>query len=944
MLRSFIGVSGRIATCAAAGLLAAAGSRAAGEDIYFHRTISELKITEGRLPTDEDPEPTPGSSSSLRLRPAIQPYAVTDGGGEVYIDRHMADRLGFVGRGGGDLDILEPGDVVAFRVPGRREIAGRLFAPKVGGRGMEVVSFKADPPPPQDDARDVFARAKRGHYGRLLARDLPGAEWFRQQAREAEALTPAGPADVRAEAPLEGRANDLERTFDLFSASRAVDENLQLDRPLTPPGAQSDLPTQAGRVKTEGLKGITVAAIDWAARIKGRTPTLDPLAKNIPADQHAVFLPDLRAAAAILAEVHGDSLPVLGLIETRSEDNGVQRRYERQLGVSLADLGRFAVEGEIKSLAITGSDPYLPSGTDLAVLIETGAPDKLRALLKARLDDARRADTRDAGGEIDGVRYDGARTPDRSLCAYVATLGRTVVVTNSPAQLARLVETAHGKTPALAGEPEYVFFRDRYPRGDADESALLVLTDATIRRWCGPRWRIGSSRRVRAAAALGEVQARNLPRIVIEETKGVTPQAPAGSIDLGRLELTRSGVRSETFGTLAFQTPIVELPLSEVDAQEAEAYARWRDTYQQNWRGVFDPIAVRFAARPDRLAADVSVMPLIVGTEYRPFLELVGTAKIAPGAGDPHPGSLAHAVMALDVGSRPLRQGGDLIANLTRVPQQVALGWIGGSAALYLDDDPFWKELAEAPRPGDYLEEHGDRLPLAAHVAVTSSAKLALFLTGLRAFIDQSAPNLTVWENGEHKGRRYVRVTEAEGALPNNGRPRFSLYYYASPRSLTLSLNEDVVRRSIDRQEEKVKAGDEGDPWPGKSLALRVSELGFEALGVSARDPYRDELRLRSWGNLPVLNEWKRLFPDRDPVALHEAAWGATLVDPGGGRYVWNARWATMESTALGHPGEPKPWHETNNPLGRIASAELGLSFEEGGLRATTTVRLKPKP
>jgi hypothetical protein len=42
--------------------------------------------------------------------------------------------------------------------------------------------------------------------------------------------------------------------------------------------------------------------------------------------------------------------------------------------------------------------------------------------------------------------------------------------------------------------PEYKFFRSRSERGE-DETAFLLLSDATIRRWTGPRWRIASSRR-----------------------------------------------------------------------------------------------------------------------------------------------------------------------------------------------------------------------------------------------------------------------------------------------------------------------------------------------------------------------------------------------------------------------------------------------------------------
>ena len=407
-------------------------------------------------------------------------------------------------------------------------------------------------------------------------------------------------------------------------------------------------------------------------------------------------------------------------------------------------------------------------------------------------------------------------------------------------------------------------------------------------------------------------------------------------------------MRSETYGTLTFLTPIAELPLAEVDRDEGEAYGRWRDTYQQNWRGIFDPIALRLSVGRGRLAADVTIMPLIAGSTYQPFLELAGAAEFAADAGDPHRQSLAHAIMALDLKSKLLGQGGDMISNLVHVPQQVALGWLGRSVALYLDDDPFWADLVRAEKRQDFLSAQVSRLPIGAHAEVTDGVKLALFLAGLRAFIDQSAPNLTTWENREHLGQRYVRIAEAPGARPAANGSRFALYYYASPRSLTVSLVEAVVHRAIDRQHGKVESipepGPGPGPWLGKSAALQVSRRGFEALGSAGRTELRDQLQARSWNNLPILNEWKRLFPDRDPVALHEAVWGTTLVDPGGGRYVWNARWDTMESTVFGHPGEPKPGHEFNNPVSRLDTASLGFNFEDGGLRARTEVELRPNP
>jgi hypothetical protein len=98
------------------------------------------------------------------------------------------------------------------------------------------------------------------------------------------------------------------------------------------------------------------------------------------------------------------------------------------------------------------------------------------------------------------------------------------------------------------------------------------------------------------------------------------------------------------------------------------------------------------------------------------------------------------------------------------------------------------------------------------------------------------------------------------------------------------------------------------------------------------RDEYQTRLQLLAWNNLPVLNEWKRLYPDKDPVKLHEALWGTRLFCPGGGTYAWNDKWHTMESTVFGHPGEPRAG--SANPLSALIAGNLGVSFENQGLSA----------
>ena len=90
------------------------------------------------------------------------------------------------------------------------------------------------------------------------------------------------------------------------------------------------------------------------------------------------------------------------------------------------------------------------------------------------------------------------------------------------------------------------------------------------------------------------------------------------------------------------------------------------------------------------------------------------------------------------------------------------------------------------------------------------------------------------------------------------------------------------------------------------------------------------------WVNPPILNEWKRLYPDQDPVAVQRAGMGGlALVGSGGGRYVWIDRWQTMELIVYGHPGEPKTGPDVPPALIDFAHASFGLTFENQGLRAS---------
>ena len=225
------------------------------------------------------------------------------------------------------------------------------------------------------------------------------------------------------------------------------------------------------------------------------------------------------------------------------------------------------------------------------------------------------------------MTYGGVESSDRKISSYITRVGNAVAVTNSKYQLDRLAAVHNGKAKCLADLPEYKFFRIRYPRGDKAESALVFLSDAAIRRWCGPRWRIADARRTRARAVLAELQASQLKALVRHKVEPGPIHTDLPILGGGELRLTPDGVISSVYGTLDFMTPIAEMPLDEVTQDEAQSYQAWRDGYQRNWSWGFDPIGLRISLGNKKLAADLTIMPLILNSEYGQFTEISKGAK-----------------------------------------------------------------------------------------------------------------------------------------------------------------------------------------------------------------------------------------------------------------------------------------------------------------------------
>ena len=824
------------------------------------------------------------------------------------------------------------------------KVRGALVIPGEDG-GAKRHAFEVRLAAGTDSQRRAFWTSWRSHYSRLLSMDRPGGAWFRHQVRRAEAaLGVKSNERARNRRFFGGRASSAESTFALMSGGRAVSENLQLDREMPIQGVGADT------VDINTISGVTVREFDWTDLNKGLSPARDPLAALIPSDQHAVFLPSFKAMVALADNADEHGTPLLQMAEPRSEDAMVRERYEKQLCLSLNSVARVIGPQLIDSLALTGGDAYLRTGSDVALLMETSQPKALQKFIEAQQAlTAGRTNAARIQGDIEGVRYSGYRSTTRDISTHVALVGDSVVVTNSITQLGRIVATARNQNRSLADTPEYTFFRNRYPLGNENETGLVILSDETIRRWCGPKWRIAASRRTRVAAAMAEVQASHMNDLVMGQVEAQKVASNFAVAPGEEFTLSSDRINSEAYGDLTFQTPIMELELLRVSNEEARMYRRWRDGYQRNWSNYFDPIAVRFEVNEQRVSADVTVMPLIDQSRYNQLIEVSKGAELSGAVGDPHPEALMQWSLALNPDSNMLKGYTNILTAMAPQIRVDPLSWVGNGVSVYIDRDPLLAKAAKAEDPEQFLEDNIHNFPVALHVEVRDGLKLALFMTGLRAFIEQTVPGMSTWESLKHNGEPYVKVRATErSGLPRND--DFSLYYAASGEGLTFTLSEhvmhNVLERRVARREAKAKGEDLADHdvrWDGQQVSMRVSREGLSLFQELFGRSYQEQLRSLAYSNITVLNEWKRLFPELDPVEVHEKFWQRRLYCPGGGKYVWNEKLNTVESTVYGSPTSRKEGGP-NFPksLRQFTDGEFGLTFEEHGLRARMVMDRQP--
>jgi hypothetical protein len=918
-----------------AGLFFRSAGVQAAEEYVYRIPLHEIKMDGKRL---DQSAPEPLSWEQRTNLGYFLPYASVDEGQAVMdFGSRILPRDFYQVRSVGQ---LIDNSSLLIKTSRKAPVFGVLFVPRSDLSGMHSVKFsvsaQAEPLSGEAGSRAFFAALQK-HYDRLLQQDFAGDAWFRfQSIRTSCMLNQTDVFDPNTFQPAvsETRPDPFQSAYALFTGEQAVRENIQLDRTL------QVFMNQPRTAEVSSIEGITTAQIDWAPLIAGGKIETDPLADYIPADQHAIFYPTFRSMMNLMDALREgrqrSELP--GFSVDRLDD------YEQQMCVWLDGWSRFWGPKTIRGVALTGSDPYMADGTDSAILFDAAAGglvyNNTASKQKKKLKEIDAATS--FQGTIDGIEYQAVVSPDRLVSSYLAQIDNVVVVTNSLVQLQKIVRASQKKDLPMSACDEYRFFRDRYDKKRNEQTAMVVLTDAAIRQWCSPRRRIGAARRQFAASLLAHAQAGWIDNPENFSTAEAQEFLSRWIPDIGTISLTRAGVTSSVYGNLLFLTPVAELPVDRVSPEEQRQYERFRDLYQRRWRAFFDPIGVCFLHEKRQSKIDLTVRPLIADSEYRQWMQIAGRNTLKPADGDPHPESIAHLVFAIDKDSEPIRQAGQFARQLLPAEADIsAFGWLGRWIAVYIDDSAFWNEFSNQVKAKGMKEafeksiEHNlNAIPLAIAAEVESPVRLSAFLIALRTWIEQTLPGMTTWQPLDYNNRPYTQVTIRMSSAQS---PPASIYYAVMPGQLIVTLDESMIRRAIDRAGAKQKTPD----WAGDHIAVRVSEKGWSVVELIARESYGRWLQRKAWSNLPILTEWHAHAGKLTESEFHRQFWNASLDSPSGTDYVWNKDLRAVQSTLYGHPAVPKMPREIKTPLTDVKQADIGITFEEDGLRAVTRLERK---
>jgi hypothetical protein len=683
-----------------------------------------------------------------------------------------------------------------------------------------------------------------------------------------------------------------------------------------------------------------------------KKPDPEPLARLIPADNYYVRFKNFKKLNDFgdLLDQWGNNL--LNAFDYKTRDYALRQRYERQLGVS-GEWLRNVPPDQVKGIAITGSDPYLRDGSDVAVIFHVDDPDQLVKLQDQYMGKLSKELNVKMAHVLPGhysYHVESYTAPLRVVSLHRIVLDNYVICANSPAGLKRIRDVYAGKEKALADALDFQYMRTCFRAEDKHEDGFGFLSDAFIRKLASPALRIKQARRAEAIAALqrvtyGAILAKtftgNLPQRTGEMMRWDLLRANDAYIsDQEQVEWMDNIAQSTTYGTIHFATPLIELPIDTISKSEYDEYEQFRESYLRLWRRFFDPVGLRFQQRGDKTVVEAYILPLVFSQDYEFLRNFGGMGPAKFDLSKMNSRTMLHMMMSLD--------------------NNFVTGVAKGSAFLRVDDDKLLREIIELV----IEDERNGRSTELSPLIVQKILQLPI-VTGVEGEVVKQVkgflPLLKSYLQFEESQERYRGVTIEVRKVPKD----HELIRYCNPANakevfqptfcyaeigegLYFSLRKELIKELIDQYlDGKKKSPSEA---PEVNAGIRINPKAAPDTREALYQYFEWQTHRKAlmgnaaWQALHRSGLIPKGSTEAREMAIARQYFGYVPMSPDSTSYIYDSRLDEVVNRRHGSWRKPTlaPTLSVNAPLRQILDSakgiQLELRFREDGVHTKVTL------
>ena len=361
------------------------------------------------------------------------------------------------------------------------------------------------------------------------------------------------------------------------------------------------------------LKGVDLspanqplpAEIEWSPVRVANLPDkveIEPIAKWVP--QECFYLRfgtwgNQIWLQRLMEEFGGD---LSRMIQVRGFKYKIQSKFLSQLATKSSEFDRLFGGRLIDDVAVIGTDTYFGDGSGVGVLLHAKATDRLEKNLRSKRAKFAKENAK-IGAKIVNIPFgddsiEFLSTPDNRYRSFYAVSGNCHLMTTSLVIARRFLESGRG-IGSLADSDEYRYARFNRPL-EQEDTIFVYLSTNFFQQLLTPQYQIELRRRNRIVTdmmllELATLAARNegqhnltVPQMI---QHGYLPQGFGYRPDGGTFKTVDDHLVDSIRGRRGFFTPIPDLPLNKVTAEEASWFQERAAFFAQSIRSL-DPMFI----------------------------------------------------------------------------------------------------------------------------------------------------------------------------------------------------------------------------------------------------------------------------------------------------------------------------------------------------------------